>query len=222
MGVTEERIFAVPFVVDNVRFMAASQIDTEYRRKVRRSLNVHDHRPIVLYAAKFTRGKRPDDLLRAAALLKREGILFRLVLIGSGEMEQELRVLATELELDNVDFVGFINQNRIPKYYAASDVFVLPSENETWGLAINEAMCAGLPIVASEEIGCVPDLVHNGVNGGTFRARMSLAWQMPSGRFSWNLIFVAEWVMRAGTLSRVGASQNVATGCELLCKVSGK
>jgi glycosyltransferase involved in cell wall biosynthesis len=86
-------------------------------------------------------------------------------------MEQELRVLATKLELNNVDFVGFVNQSRIPKYYAASDVFVLPSENETWGLAINEAMCAGLPIVASEEIGCVPDLVHNGVNGGTFVAK---------------------------------------------------
>lgn len=171
MGINEKRIFNMPYVVDNARFMAASQIDTAHRLELRGSLNVRDNRPIVLYAAKFERRKRPDDLLRAAALLKREGILFRLVLIGSGEMEQELRVLATELELNNVDFVGFVNQSRIPKYFAASDVFVLPSENEPWGLAINEAMCAGLPIVASEEIGCVPDLVHNGVNGGTFVAK---------------------------------------------------
>ena len=47
---------------------------------------------------------------------------------------------------------------------------MLPSENETWGLAVNEAMCAGLPIVASSEIGCVPDLVHDGCNGRTFAA----------------------------------------------------
>ena len=47
---------------------------------------------------------------------------------------------------------------------------MLPSENEPWGLAINEAMCAGLPIVLSEEIGCAEDLVATGVNGATFRA----------------------------------------------------
>jgi glycosyltransferase involved in cell wall biosynthesis len=49
-------------------------------------------------------------------------------------------------------------------------VFVLPSENEPWGLAINEAMCAGLPIVASAEIGCATDLIRTGVNGQTFAA----------------------------------------------------
>src|SRR6185436_12406921 len=49
-----------------------------------------------------------------------------------------------------------------------SDVFVLPSEDEPWALAVNEAMCAGLPIVASREVGCVPDLVRDGVNGFTF------------------------------------------------------
>ena len=77
----------------------------------------------------------------------------------------EIHVWKSFLDMDDE------TMRRFPKYYAASDVFVLPSENETWGLAINEAMCAGLPIVASEEIGCVPDLVHNGVNGGTFVAK---------------------------------------------------
>src|SRR5205807_7168377 len=115
--------------------------------------------------------KLPHDVGACAAGGKRGGILCQVVRSVSSEMERELRFVATGVELNNVDFVGFVNQSRIPKYYAASDVFVLPSENETWGLAINEAMCAGLPIVASEEIGCVPDLVHNGVNGGTFVAK---------------------------------------------------
>ena len=100
--------------------------------------------------------------MRAAAVLKREGILFRLVLIGSGEMEQELRVLATELELNNVDFVGFVNQSRIPKYYAASDVFVLPSRHDGWGVVINQALAAGLPIITSNAVGAGLDLVENG------------------------------------------------------------
>jgi glycosyltransferase involved in cell wall biosynthesis len=47
---------------------------------------------------------------------------------------------------------------------------VLPSADEPWGLAINEAMCAGIPIIASSEIGCVPDLVREGDNGRIFPA----------------------------------------------------
>ena len=67
-------------------------------------------------------------------------------------------------------FHGFANQSVLPQIYGAADVFVLPSENEPWGLAVNEAMCAGLPIVASAEVGCVADLVRAGVNGQTFAA----------------------------------------------------
>ena len=64
-------------------------------------------------------------------------------------------------------FTGFVNQSELPALYAASDVFVLPSEHEPWGLAVNEAMCAGLPVVVSREVGCVADLVRDGVNGYT-------------------------------------------------------
>jgi glycosyltransferase involved in cell wall biosynthesis len=89
-------------------------------------------------------------------------------MVGSGEMAAELVDLAGQLELDNVHFHGFANQSILPRIYGAADVFVLPSENEPWGLAVNEAMCAGLPIVASAEIGCAPDLIRTGVNGQTF------------------------------------------------------
>jgi glycosyltransferase involved in cell wall biosynthesis len=86
---------------------------------------------------------------------------------GSGELEQALRTFCREHALGNVVFTGFVNQSELPALYAASDVFVLPAENEPWGLAVNEAMCARLPVVVSREIGCVPDLVQDGVNGYT-------------------------------------------------------
>src|SRR5262249_21343892 len=62
---------------------------------------------------------------------------------------------------------GFINQSDLPALYGAVDIFVLPSENEPFGLAVNEAMCARLPVVVSREVGCVPDLVAEGINGYT-------------------------------------------------------
>src|SRR5262249_37360955 len=95
---------------------------------------------------------------------------FHVVIVGAGEMSAELVDMAARLQLDNVHFHGFANQSALPQIYGAADVFVLPSENEPWGLAVNEAMCAGLPIVASAEIGCAADLIRAGVNGQTFAA----------------------------------------------------
>jgi glycosyltransferase involved in cell wall biosynthesis len=170
MGVPERRIFPTPYTVDNSRFMQAARITDRERVELRAMLGVRDERPILLYSAKFEDRKCPGDLLRAAAQLNRDGAVFQLAMIGSGAMEAELRSLATALGMGNVHFHGFVNQSAIPRIYAACDVFVLPSKNEPWGLAINEAMCAGLPIVASAEVGCVPDLIRDGVNGRTFPA----------------------------------------------------
>jgi glycosyltransferase involved in cell wall biosynthesis len=81
-----------------------------------------------------------------------------------------LKTYARQHNLDNVYFLGFVNQSQLPKVYAVADIFVLPSVDEPWGLIINEVMCAGLPVIASAEIGAVPDLVHDGENGFTFEA----------------------------------------------------
>jgi glycosyltransferase involved in cell wall biosynthesis len=170
MGVPEDRIFLMPYAVDNRRFVAGSRLTLPERREVRASLGVGDYRPIVLYAAKFQPRKRPDNLLRAAALLNKERVRFQLVMLGSGEMEPQLRAMAHGLGLTNVCFAGFVNQSALPRYYGACDVFVLPSTDEPWGLAMNEAMCAGMPIVASSEVGCVPDLLREGDNGRIFPA----------------------------------------------------
>jgi|SRR5579871_1335331 len=170
MGVPERRIFLTPYTVDNARFTEAARLTREERADVRRGLGVADDRPIVLYSAKFDARKCPQDLLRAAAQLNAEGAVFQLAMIGSGALETELRGLAASLGMQNVHFHGFVNQSTMPGIYGACDIFVLPSRNEPWGLAINEAMCAELPIVAAAEIGCVPDLVKQGLNGYTFTA----------------------------------------------------
>jgi glycosyltransferase involved in cell wall biosynthesis len=170
MGMPEDRIFFMPYTVDNNRFTRDSRLSDEERNRVRVGLGVNDDDPIVLYAAKLQARKHPDDLLRAAALLKYRGIRFHVVMVGSGEMTAELVNLANRLGLENVHFNGFANQSVLPQIYGAADVFVLPSENEPWGLAVNEAMCAGLPVVASAEVGCVVDLVRASVNGQTFAA----------------------------------------------------
>ncbi len=67
---------------------------------------------------------------------------------------------------------GFVNQQELPSWYAAADTLVLPSDSrETWGLVVNEAMAAGLPVVVSDAAGCSLDLVREGENGFTYAVR---------------------------------------------------
>jgi glycosyltransferase involved in cell wall biosynthesis len=166
MGVSDHKIFIVPYSVDNERFARAANLTAAQRSELRQQYGLPTGLPLIIYAAKFTERKRPLDLLEAVARLRRKGVSpFAVAMVGSGELEAELRSFCAHHLLDNVVFPGFINQSELPRWYAASDVFVLPSESEPWGLAVNEAMCAGLPVVVSREIGCVPDLVESGVNG---------------------------------------------------------
>lgn len=170
MGVPADRLFSMPYTVENDRFIFAAKQEQAARAATRARLGLAGDAPAILSAAKFDKRKRPDDLLAAFNLLQHDGIDAQLVLAGSGAMEQQLKAIVAERGIKNVIFPGFLNQSELPSVYAACDVFVLPADNEPWGLAVNEAMCAGLPVVLSEEIGCAEDLVRTGVNGATFPA----------------------------------------------------
>jgi len=170
-GVPSEQIHMVPYSVDNDRFIEAAAAAKDDRAATRARLGIPVDLPVVLYASKLVERKHPHTLLRAASNLQLAGLDFALCMVGSGPMEAQLRSLSQELKLRNVSFVGFVNQNALPAVYSASDVFVLASASEPWGLVVNEVMCAGLPIIVSDEAGCAADLVEHHVNG----------WHVPSG-----------------------------------------
>lgn len=170
MGVPDAKLFSFPYTVDNERMMGEAVMSSNDRAAYRAKLGVHDDAPILLYASKFMPRKHPDDLISAARILKDRGLHFHLVLAGSGEMDDALRAQAASHPDLSIHFPGFVNQAELPRLFGASDIFVLPSQAEPWGLIINEAMCAGLPVVASREIGSVADLVKPGVNGDVFDA----------------------------------------------------
>ena len=168
MGVPDNRISLVPYAVDNARFIAKGTLSREQRLATRERYGISIDRPAILFVSKFTRRKHPDHLIEATRRLAAEGLVFDLVLAGNGEMQAELERLVGDLPY--VVMPGFINQHDMPMLLGACDIFVLPSEDEPWGLIVNEAMCAGLPVVVSSEVGCAADLVENGGNGQTFLA----------------------------------------------------
>ena len=109
-----------------------------------------------LYAGRLDPEKGLDVLLEAFRESPGE-----LVLVGSGSDESRLRGLAG----DRVRFEPPRDRDGLLELYAAADVFVLPSRSEPWGMVLNEAAAAGLPLVATDESGAAHDLVEEGANG---------------------------------------------------------
>ena len=116
--------------------------------------------------ARFSPEKNLDLLVRAFQQ-SRLAADWELRLIGGGPEEDRLRAL------DNgsarITFAGWVGYADLPAEYARARAFVLPSRFEPWGLVVNEAMAARLPVVVSEACGCRPDLVHEGRNGFVFK-----------------------------------------------------
>jgi glycosyltransferase involved in cell wall biosynthesis len=106
--------------------------------------------------------KRLDDAIHA---LRRMGPSARLWIIGDGAVRPQLEQLAARVAPGRIVLHGFVNQSQMAGLLAAADAFVMPSEAEPWGLAVNEAMAVGLPVVCSDGVGCAADLVRPGETG---------------------------------------------------------
>ena len=149
-------------------FFAAAGSAQEDAAKWKAALGVAPGKRVVLFAGKFEGKKRPRDVV--AAFKQAELKDTTLLLVGNGEQEAVLREDAAGRP--NIVFAPFQNQSQMPRTYAAGDVFVLPSfgRGETWGLAVNEALCLGRPVIVSSHVGCAQDLVEPGRNGLVFPA----------------------------------------------------
>jgi len=169
-GMPEERLFLVPYTVDNDFFLSQSQVYRPQREELKAELGLPTGKVLILFASKLLAHKRPYDLLLAYEKLKRTHPATALLFVGAGSEEPRLQEYVQHHQVPDVYFLGFQNQTLLPKFFAVADMFVLPSDYESWGLIVNEVMCAGLPVLVTDEVGAVPDLVIHNRNGFVFRA----------------------------------------------------
>jgi len=166
-GFRPDRIFSVPYAVDNARFQFGAQAASANRKSFLASLGISAERPRIVFSGKLTPIKAPEILLEAFAKLGEPWP--SLCYVGDGPLRAMLESRARDLGVaERVHFAGFRNQAELPAFYDLADVFVLPSRREPWGLVVNEAMNAGRAIVASDQVGSAPDLVRPGENGSIF------------------------------------------------------
>jgi glycosyltransferase involved in cell wall biosynthesis len=156
-GVPTDRLYPCPHSIDVQRF---SSDDTRWQQEAsewRTQLQIGPDQFVVLFAGKFEKKKRPVELMRAVEAAGRDDVV--VVMVGGGELEPEIRALATGSP-KRFRLLPFQNQSRMPAVYRLGDVFVLPSQcGESWGLAVNEAMACGRPVIVSDRVGCAEDVV---------------------------------------------------------------
>ncbi|NML37269.1 glycosyltransferase family 4 protein [Chitinophaga sp. G-6-1-13] len=100
--------------------------------------------------------------------LANDGNFLPLVIVGDGPQRTQLEKFISDRSLKGVYLLSFVTPERLRQYYQHARCFILPSCYETWGLVVNEAMAAGLPVLVSNRCGCAGSLIEDGVNGYTF------------------------------------------------------
>jgi glycosyltransferase involved in cell wall biosynthesis len=153
-------------------------LDTEYfvnetrrlgpqRTTIRREWDLDEMSVVFLFVGKFIENKRPMDFVRAVGEAKLKDARVEGLMVGDGPLRAAIEGSVRQERLP-IRFAGFLNQSQIARAYVAADALLLPSNGETWGLVVNEAMACGVPCFVSDKVGCAPDMIKTGETGATF------------------------------------------------------
>lgn len=160
-GAKPENIVKHPFTSLMKNQILAAPYSREQKNALKNEMGIDD-KVTFITVGQFIYRKGFDLLLNAWGKTSQEAQLY---IIGGGPLEDEYNKIISDLELRNVHIIGFKKPAELQKYYAASDVFVLPTREDIWGLVINEALSNALPTISSNKCTAGNELVTNDFNG---------------------------------------------------------
>lgn len=220
MGFPPERIFYGVDTVDNDYFETSVNTIRRQSTTLRRELNLPSK--YFLFVGRFIERKGIKTLLDAYCQYRKSPSKEKwgLILVGDGDERKHHEERMKEFP--EVKFVGSQFGENLCRYYGLASAFILPSEIETWGLVVNEAMASRLPVLISKGCGAGRELVEEGGNGWTFGVGdseglaqcMSAMTDLPAGRLEqmglhssaiihkWSLDTFADSVIAASSLQR--------------------
>lgn len=173
----------------------------------------------VLWAGRLIDWKHPDSAVRTAKKLRDNGYEFEMNIIGNGALEDSLRALISEYDLeDRVNMLGSMKPEEVRGYMERADIYLFTSDQcEGWGAVLNESMNSGCAVVADRAIGSVPYLLKHGVNGMIYSGEDELY------KYTEHLIKDASERERMGreayrTMTDMWNAENAAKRFLMLCK----
>ena len=133
------------------------------RRRKRMLLGIERNELVIGYVGRLSREKGIRYLIEAASILRDRGLPIKVIVIGDGPIENQLKTIVSEINIEKqFIFAGF--QKKIMEWIPAIDIFILPSLTEGTPMALLEVMSMGVPVVASA-VGGIPDIINSGENG---------------------------------------------------------
>jgi len=163
-GVADRRIVVAQMTVDVAAITGhVTGISAGERQRIRAAMGLPRDACVFLYVGRLEPVKGIAILLEAYSEVAATLDKVRLLIAGDGTMRDMVDAAATSQP--ELRWLGRLDAMDLLNAYVAADVFVLPSTFEPWGLVVNEAMAAGLPVIASASVGCVDDLVSDGETG---------------------------------------------------------
>lgn len=163
MGTPPEKIFTAWITVDVQHFQEATKAYQSQIQPTKRKLGI-EGKGIILYVGVLEKRKKLENLILAFRELRRSQSDTALLLVGDGPYRENLQNLCVKNRISDVHFMGKVSYDKIPLFYALSDVFVLPAQG---GIAVAEAMASGKPVVITEECNAlrsIPNLFKHGEN----------------------------------------------------------
>lgn len=167
-GGRPEQFFLAPWEPDYQNVETAHAEMAPRREESRRELGL-EGKVAIAVVGRLLALKGFDTIVPAVARLAKEGMPIQLMIAGDGPYRAQLERLI-ETHAAPATLCGNLDRRGVVRLLTASDVFVLASTREAWGLVVNEAALCGLPLVCSHAVGAVPDLVFPGENGYIFPA----------------------------------------------------
>jgi glycosyltransferase involved in cell wall biosynthesis len=159
-GAKQDSLYLYPFTTLSQRDILIDPVENKIKKKLREKLNIHEEK-IILSVGQFIYRKGFDLLLKGSKELPKD---YGVYILG-GKPTQEYLQLKERLDLDNVHFISFKSKEELKEFYMASDLFVLPTREDIWGLVINEAMAYGLPVITTNKCVAGLELVKDNQNG---------------------------------------------------------
>ena len=142
----------------------AQQNKDSVRNNIRRELGINIADPVILFASMNFEIKGLDDILFSLAKLKAQNHKFKLIVAGKGNIKKYTKMAKEAQIISDVIFTGPVNKEKLIRMYLASDLYIMLSKFDTFGMVVLEAMAAGLPVIISSNVGA-KDLVQEDKNG---------------------------------------------------------
>lgn len=157
----KERIYRYPFTSIREKDIIDKPLTIEEKKLIKTKLGLED-KPTAIAVGRFIYDKGLDVLIDSWKNVSND---YNLLIIGGGEEKDNLIAQIEKNNLDNIKLLDYMDPADLVDYYKASDIFILPTRGDVWGLVVNEAMANGLPVITTDKCVAGLELITEGKNG---------------------------------------------------------